>query len=336
MARKKKLKYPVHLFFLLGLVGGIGLLCISSQSHSQTQVLGEKTNKLQLQWFLPQVATPTPRPPTQQPVPTGLVPTISQQVPISQPFNPSGPPTKRSCGMDSPKTPDCECPPLEIEGYCYFCPDSDTTSAGSCYLSGPGVDEKTCRQQAWCLYKPVIYLYPTTPMRVDVAVATTGRIVISDPLYPGGGWKGVYAHPDGTLQYKNAFYHELFYETDVKTLTPPQTGYVITTSHLTEELSDFVSKMGLIAEEKQEFLDFWVPKLQSYNKPYIMVSLIPSTQKDTIDRLAISPAPDTLIQFTAYFKPLDTYISLPSFQFPHIPNRKGFTVVEWGGTIDEP
>ena len=63
-----------------------------------------------------------------------------------------------------------------------------------------------------CGEKPVIYLYPETKTLVDVSVTTAGEIVVSDPLYPSGGWKNVEAYPDGTLYYQGGKYRELFYE----------------------------------------------------------------------------------------------------------------------------
>src|SRR6185437_7133331 len=55
----------------------------------------------------------------------------------------------------------------------------------------------------YCVAKPVIYLYPTVPTSVNVSVLTSGKVVVSDPHYPIGGWKDVFAKPDGTLEYQN-------------------------------------------------------------------------------------------------------------------------------------
>ena len=63
-----------------------------------------------------------------------------------------------------------------------------------------------------CIWKPVIYLYPTKKTLVDVKVSVPGEIVVSDPLIEkleesvlrslgGGGWKNVTAYPHGSLLY---------------------------------------------------------------------------------------------------------------------------------------
>jgi hypothetical protein len=187
----------------------------------------------------------------------------------------------------------------------------------------------------YCVAKPVIYLYPQEPEPVSVSVASTGQIVVSDPLYPQGGWKNVLANPNGSLFYGNKQYSELFYETDVTTFAKPHTGILIPKNTLKPALSGILDQLGLIATEKQEFLEFWLPRLQQINAPYIYFSVLDTTVKNTIDKVKISPQPDTQIAFIAYFKPvtdtrsLDTTLSLPQK-----PKRSGFVSVEWGGVID--
>ena len=50
-------------------------------------------------------------------------------------------------------------------------------------------------------------------------------------------------------------------------------------------------------------------------------------------KLDVNPKPDTEIRLIFYFKPLDEKIDLPEPVFEK-KERKGFTVVEWGGVID--
>ena len=46
--------------------------------------------------------------------------------------------------------------------------------------------------------KPVIYLYPTAPTRVNVTLDYAGTLTSTYPAYPSDGWC-VDAQPDGTL-----------------------------------------------------------------------------------------------------------------------------------------
>ena len=186
----------------------------------------------------------------------------------------------------------------------------------------------------YCIAKPVIYLYPTMPTRVSVQVTTTGQVVVSNPLYPKGGWKNVLASPDGTLQYQGKLYSELFYETSVTSFQQPTTGKTLKSSQLQQELAGIVDKLGLINSEKQEFLAFWVPRLEATHAPYIYFSLLNTSTKAQVDHVSISPKPDTQISFIAYFKPI-TKPRPNTLVLPPTPQRKGFVSVEWGGVMDK-
>ncbi|HVT01646.1 MAG TPA: hypothetical protein VHE53_05480, partial [Patescibacteria group bacterium] len=105
------------------------------------------------------------------------------------------------------------------------CGDIEAANPGNVYAGGAGTPAEWqssfdgwCKspnltgdagEGVYCVGKPVIYLYPTKPTLVDVSVKTSGRIVVSDPLYPDDGWRSVLANPDGKLIYKNKKYKEL-------------------------------------------------------------------------------------------------------------------------------
>jgi hypothetical protein len=186
----------------------------------------------------------------------------------------------------------------------------------------------------YCIAKPVVYLYPEAPTLVDVRVESEGEIVVSDPLYPENGWKNVLAHPDGTLFYQGKQYSELFFETEVNDIKKPEKGIIIKTAQLEEKLDGIVDQLGLIDHEKREFLEFWVPRLKALKSPYIFFSVLDKAEKERLDKVIISPNPDTVIEFIAYFKPIETLDYDNSLQLPPKPKRVGFVSVEWGGSLD--
>ena len=186
----------------------------------------------------------------------------------------------------------------------------------------------------YCIGKPVIYLYPTKKTTVDVKVDIPGKIIESDPLYPSGGWKDVEAYPDGKLIYKGRQYHELYYESAVSKINPPENGLVVTKNNIEKTLKDLTTRLGLISFEQKELVDYWLPKLNELNSPYLLISVVDQKEKERIDHVEITPAPDTKIEFLLYFKPLDKPIDIKSLELLEIPKRIGFTSVEWGGTID--
>ena len=99
-------------------------------------------------------------------------------------------------------------------------------------------------------------------------------------------------------------------------------------------MSDLIIRLGLIKNEREEFLEFWIPRIKALNSPYIFVSILEKDEKERIDKVFYSPEPDTRIEFIAYFKPLDFPIAIDPLILPKRPERIGFTAVEWGGVID--
>jgi hypothetical protein len=305
---------------------------------------------LQLQTF-PFITIPVPRPTT--PLKSAVPPT---QTPVMKP------PIGGYCALDDivPSDNSCQCldmnsiacpaPPITGPGIPQ-CP-SDYRIAlrlppgfGDWYcikLGSPGLTSPPppppppgCFKA--CIAKPIVYLYPTEITMVDVSVTTPGEIFISDPLYPEGGWQDVEAHPDGTLYYEGKKYKELFYEsTVVEKIERPEAGIWIKAKDIEPELRRITTQLGLINGEQEDFLEFWVPVLNNMKSPYIYFSILPPDEKDAVDRLTISPEPDTRIEFIAYFKPFQQTFDIEPLELPQTPpERVGFTEVEWGGTIGE-
>jgi len=48
--------------------------------------------------------------------------------------------------------------------------------------------------------------------------------------------------------------------------------------------------------------------------------------------LEVAPVPDTIIRINMQWKKIDEYIEVKEQKLEEILERKGFTVVEWGGT----
>ncbi len=190
-----------------------------------------------------------------------------------------------------------------------------------------------------CLAKPIIYLYPVQETNVDVRVETSGKVVVSDPLYPPEGWRDVTAFPDGRLIYNGKEYRELFYETENESINAPKEAIIIAKNNIDKELEAIIKKLGLSDFEANEFLEYWIPRLKDeINTPYISFSILDKIEKARLDKVIVTPVPDTRIEFIAYFKPVGSLSAAvnikPLILPPKPPERTGFTFVEWGGTID--
>ncbi|MBM3283893.1 hypothetical protein FJY90_06660 [Candidatus Gottesmanbacteria bacterium] len=190
--------------------------------------------------------------------------------------------------------------------------------------------------------KPVIYLYPPKPTQLTVKIEPKeGFLTISDPPYdPKRGWE-VLALPDGTLkQVKNEkllnrTFPYLYYESEVKGYPIPQEGFVVEKWRLKDFFRRTLPILGLNDKETADFSSYWLDRLFLLDKFFFFISFFSTEQIDQIDPIIASVQPDNTIRIRAYIKPLEIPISVkPQFLLPP-PNRAGFTLVEWGGILDE-
>lgn len=185
--------------------------------------------------------------------------------------------------------------------------------------------------------KPAVYLYPEKPQEVAVKLDIAGNITVSDPVYnPQTGWN-IKANPDGAIQQLNneaieqsRRYPYLYYEADLNDGYKPQQGWVVERSDIKNQISNIMKILGLNEKERNDFVDYWTPRLVS--KPYYFAGLVPIEDIDNQEALSISPPPANIIRVRLIFEGLDYPISVPLPKLSEI-KRNGFTVVDWGGTL---
>ena len=181
--------------------------------------------------------------------------------------------------------------------------------------------------------KPVIYLYPEQAMDVNVQVAPNGGFTYTDPVYPEKGWF-VHATPKGELYSYNekANYPYLFWEGHADGFGFSDNGFVFSRKTLESDMIDLLAKTGLNKQETADFLEFWLPKMEE--KPYVFVTFANQRAFESVAPLTVTPRPDSVLRVFMSFEPLDAYkkvepLALTGFE------RKGFTVVEWGGVLEK-
>ena len=74
---------------------------------------------------------------------------------------------------------------------------------------------------------------------------------------------------------------------------------------------------------------YWLPKLEKNKYNYIRFAT--NNEIENYMPLNVEPKPDSTIRIQMIYKALDSKISIKE-QNISTPVRKGFTVVEWGGT----
>ena len=175
--------------------------------------------------------------------------------------------------------------------------------------------------------KPVIYLYPTAPTRVNVTLDYAGTLTSTYPAYPANGWC-VNAQPDGTLtdSATGREYYCLFWEGEGADYAI-DSGFVVAGKDTEAFLEDALAKLGMTAREANEFIIYWLPRME--DNAYNLISFDTAAYLQDA-RLTVTPAPDTVIRVFMTWRGLDAPVDVPA-QPLTAPARVGFTLVEWGG-----
>lgn len=174
--------------------------------------------------------------------------------------------------------------------------------------------------------KPVVYLYPETETAVSVSLALDGELTCAYPAY-NGGWH-VTAQPDGTLTDGGGqTYSYLYWEGETNAGYDFSEGFCIPGGDTAAFLEDALSDLGLTRREANEFMVYWLPRME--RNPYNLISFQSGAYTDHA-QLTVSPEPDSLLRVFMAWKPVDTAVHLPPQDFPAF-DRTGFAVVEWGG-----
>lgn len=176
--------------------------------------------------------------------------------------------------------------------------------------------------------KPVIYLYPTKEQTVSVKLDFKGQLTCTYPDY-GNGWT-VKAEPDGTLTNlaDGKTYSYLYWEGVSDEKWNLSKGFVVKGSDTAQFLQEKLKYLGLTPKEYNEFIVYWLPILQE--NPYNLITFA-GKDYDDLARLDITPKPDSMLRVMMVFKALNKPVKVEEQTLsPFV--RKGFTVVEWGGT----
>ena len=194
-----------------------------------------------------------------------------------------------------------------------------------CGITGCGPEENPSGEPM--AEKPVIYLYPEQEQEVSVQLFYDGELTCTYPAYEDG-WK-VTAQPDGQLRdAEGRHYNYLYWEGHTAVQYDFSEGFCIAGKDTAVFLEDALAKLGLTRREANEFIVYWLPLMQE--NAYNLISFQTETYTDHAE-LLIDPAPDTLIRVFMAWKPLEKAVEIPA-QTLTTPERKGFTVVEWGGS----
>ncbi len=179
------------------------------------------------------------------------------------------------------------------------------------------------------IYKPMIYLYPEKKMEVFVKLGYPNKTTTVYPDY-NDGWE-VTAHPCGKLTDANGReYYGLYWEGEGATYRETDEGFVVKGEDSASFLEEKLAILGLNEREANEFIVYWLPKMNKNKYNYVRFAAEAEINEDM--PLKITPKPDTTIRIMMVLKPLDATKDVKEQELTSV-ERKGFTVVEWGGTV---
>ena len=171
--------------------------------------------------------------------------------------------------------------------------------------------------------------YPKEDTNIKVSLKNKNLLTTTYPKY-NDGWE-VLAKPNGTLIDKNnKEYYGLYWEGINHKTEMKDEGFVVKGEDTIEFLEEKLSILGLNQKEANEFIIYWLPKLEK--NPYNYIYFEKQDEIDNYMPLIIEPKPDKIIRILMDYKPLKEKITVEE-EVLEKQEREGFTVIEWGGSI---
>ena len=185
--------------------------------------------------------------------------------------------------------------------------------------------------------KPIIYLYSKDEKDVHIKLGKPENITSSYPEYVAEtGWN-VTVHTDSMLTDLNSgkVLYSLYWEGLNKDIEMQDTGFIVAGSDTVRFLEEKLAYLGLTERETEEFIIYWLPRLQ--NNAYNYIRFATEDEINECMPLAITPAPDKTVRIWMEYTSLEEKPEGISEQELIRVNRDelsnlDFYVVEWGGT----
>lgn len=180
--------------------------------------------------------------------------------------------------------------------------------------------------------KPIIYLYPEIETSIEIKLQVKGELATTYPKY-NNGWK-VVAFPNGDLtdsignKYSYLFWDG--YQNIGNDLLNSNEGFIVKKDSAIYFLETVLPKLNLTAKERNDFIVYWLPILE--RNEYSFVSFYTGEKYNSIAEISTNPKADTEIRVFMWIRPIEKPFETKPQVFKTI-ERKGFTLVEWGGSV---
>lgn len=175
--------------------------------------------------------------------------------------------------------------------------------------------------------KPVLYFYPEEAMQVKLKLNLAGELLHSYPRYPEGGWD-ITLDANGQIDFAGKSYYALYWEAeeDAHVYNTKQ-GFVVAGEDTEAFLEEKLTALGLNRRELNECVMYWLPILEKNKYNFVHFSQELYAQRNSLE---MQPAPDAALRILICYRPLEQPIEVEEQELKGF-ERKGFTIVEWGG-----
>lgn len=127
-------------------------------------------------------------------------------------------------------------------------------------------------------------------------------------------------------------YNYLYWEGESDLDYNTESGFCIKSEDTADFLYDALKELGLNNREANEFIVYWLPKMEQ-NK-YNYITFLDREYTDKV-KLNVTPEPDNMLRIYMVFKGLEEEIEVREQSLSELRGdfkREGFTIVEWGGS----
>ena len=192
------------------------------------------------------------------------------------------------------------------------------------------IDTNLNKKRRCKVKKPIIYLYPEKPMDISIQInmKNNNKFIVVYPKFnkENNTWN-VHAKPNGEVIINDKTYPYLFWEAQSYLKVEINEGFIVKDEDAENFLEEKLKIFGLNDKESTDFITFWLPILLD-NK--LSVCTFQTKEYYENFELNIEPKPDTLIRIFLFIKKVNTPIAIKEQKLEKI-ERRGYTVVEWGG-----
>ena len=178
--------------------------------------------------------------------------------------------------------------------------------------------------------KPIIYLYPTEEVEVNVTLWIPENLSHTYPKYNSEQWWNVVAQPNGNLEEMETWrkLYALYREWETYGEDNFTEWFVVKWEDTISFLEEKLSLLWLNEREAEEFIVYWLPQME--NNKYNLIRFETKEEQDENMPLNVTPTPDTVIRVMMDWKAIEEPIDIPEQELI-TPERNWFTVVErWG------